>query len=48
MENININEVEIKKLLRDLKIDKAPGIDNIHPRFLKETAESITKPLTIL
>jgi hypothetical protein len=31
-----------------LKIDKSPGLDNLHPRFMKETAENLSEPLTIL
>lgn len=31
-----------------LKVDKSPGIDNLHPRFMKETAETLSEPLTIL
>jgi hypothetical protein len=31
-----------------LKVDKSPGLDNLHPRFMKETAEALSEPLTIL
>ena len=32
----------------NLKINKSQGPDGIHPRVLKELANSLTKPLTIL
>ena len=35
MDNFVINE-EVRIKLNYLKIDKSPGIDNIHPRVLKE------------
>ena len=36
------------KILQKLKIDKSPGPDKIHPRLLKELANALKKPLTIL
>ena len=35
----------IKKLLCCLDVSKAPGIDEISPRFLKDGTEVLTKPL---
>ena len=40
--------IETFKHLKKLKRKKDFGIDNLPPRFLKETAFNITKPLTIL
>ncbi|CAC5371801.1 unnamed protein product [Mytilus coruscus] len=40
-----IKEEVVLKHLSALKIDKSPGMDKLHPRLLKEIAESITKPL---
>ena len=40
--------MKLKKLLKALKIDKSPGLDGVHPRLLKETSETICRPLTIL
>jgi hypothetical protein len=40
----------VKKLFRfinSLKVDKSPVLDNLHPRFMKETAETLSEPLTI-
>ena len=36
------------KLLQKLKADKSPGTDEIHPRLLKECAESLAKPFKML
>jgi hypothetical protein len=36
------------KLLQNLKIDKSPGPDNLHPRLLFEIKESIAEPLNII
>ena len=35
-------------MLLQLKIDKSPGPDELHPRILKELATEITKPLSII
>jgi len=43
-----ITEDEIAKILKTLKIDKSPGPDKIHPRILKETADTIAIPLKII
>ena len=39
---------KITKMLLQLKIDKSPGPDELHPRILKELATEITKPLSII
>jgi len=36
------------KLLQNLKIDKSPGPDSLHPRLLFEIKESIAEPLSII
>jgi len=41
------NEMVLKQL-NSLKIDKSPEPDELHPRFLKELAKSLTKPLCII
>ena len=38
----------IAKILKSLKPDKSPGMDNINPRLLRETAEEIAKPLQLI
>ena len=36
-----IGAVEVQKKLQDLRTDKAPGADLIHPRLLKELAVQV-------
>ena len=48
LENININEVRVNKLLKGLQIDKSPGPDKIHNRVLNKTADLITYPITAI
>ena len=38
----------MRKILSKLKVDKSPGPDNIHPYFLKETANELASPLNII
>jgi hypothetical protein len=37
---LNISTETIKKKLDNLKIDKSPGPDNIHPRILRELSNN--------
>lgn len=48
MLQMNINKEEIAKILKGLKVKKSPGPDRIHPRILKDLAESISTPLCII
>ncbi len=48
LDNLVITEEQVRKRLEKLKTSKSPGIDGMHPRLLKEIAETITKPLCIL
>ena len=41
-----VTEDEVAKELNSLVADKAPGLDGIHPRLLREGAPFITPPLT--
>ncbi|VDH99935.1 Hypothetical predicted protein [Mytilus galloprovincialis] len=43
-----IKEEVVLRHLNALKIDKSPGMDKLHPRLLKEIAESLAKPLCII
>ncbi|CAC5367244.1 unnamed protein product [Mytilus coruscus] len=43
-----IKEEVVLKHFSALKIDKSSGMDKLHPRLLKEIAESIAKPLCII
>ena len=46
--HIEFHETEILSALLELKVDKPPGPDGIHPKFLSEVAHLISKPLTYL
>ena len=48
MNNFMINEEEELLKLNNIKIDKSPGIDNFHPRVLKEVKLEIKNFLTKL
>ena len=48
MEELIISENNIKIKLSQLKINKSPGPDSIHPRVLKETRNEITPALCII
>ena len=46
--HITVSKENIKKRLMQLKISKAPGPDQLHPRLLKELSEEISLPLEII
>jgi len=48
LEDMEVEQCEVRKLLLDLNPYKAAGIDGIHPRILKETAEILAAPLASL
>jgi ribonuclease P/MRP protein subunit RPP40 len=39
---------DVAKILKNLKPDKSPGMDKIQPGFMREIAESVATPLTLL
>ncbi|KFQ14116.1 RNA-directed DNA polymerase from mobile element jockey, partial [Leptosomus discolor] len=43
-----IQEESVKDLLCHLDIHKPMGLDGIHPRVLRELAEALAKPLSII
>ena len=48
MADITIGAAEVQRKLQDLRTDKAPGADLVHPRLLKELAVQVAYPLAIL
>ena len=48
LEDIEINEAIVFKQLENLKVNKSPGPDCLHPRLLKELSSELKGPLTIL
>lgn len=45
LEDIEIRPVDVLKKLKELKTDKSPGHDGLHPKVLHETREAICQPL---
>ena len=48
IENIRITTIAVNKILRNLKVNKASGPDDISPRVLKQTANEISPSLAQL
>ena len=48
LENIDINEDKVRKLLKDLKVNKAAGPDGIPASILSYASEELAKPLSVL
>ncbi len=46
--SLHIEQDTVLKKLKALKTDKSPGPDGFHPRVLKEAAENLAEPLTII
>ena len=46
LSNIDIEQEVVEKLLKNLLPNKAPGLDGLHPRILKEMADVISYPIT--
>ena len=47
-EGVIITENAVKKLLSELDVNKSPGPDGIHPRFINELTEQLCLPLSII
>ncbi|KFQ19449.1 hypothetical protein N331_01829, partial [Merops nubicus] len=43
-----VNEDKVHECLRNLKVHKSMRPDEMHPRVLKELANAVTKPLSII
>ena len=48
IDQIDITEEKVLKILNKLNISKSPGPDGLHPRLLKELKTSIVTPLTLI
>ena len=46
--DVTTDEDEVRKLLKELKVDKSPGPDGIHPLLLSKLADSLAGPLSRL
>ena len=46
--DVNITEEKVRSKLKQLKENKSPGPDAIHPRVLKECCDEFAKPLCLL
>ena len=45
---IQVTKDKVIKLLRGVNSSKSAGADGLHPRFIKETADTLCEPVTIL
>ena len=48
LDNFDITTDQVYQRLRELKSNKSPGPDGLHPRILKGAASAICVPLTII
>ena len=48
LSDVHVDNQVVRKKLDKLRYDKAPGADDMHPRCLKEIAEEICSPLTMI
>ena len=46
LQKIQVGVEEVKEQRGNLRVDKAPGPDNMHPRVLREVAEQVSEMLT--
>lgn len=45
---VTVDRERIRNILRDLKRDKSPGPDGLHPRVIKDVASELAEPIWII
>ena len=48
MEDLTITRQEVCNLMKSLKEDKSPGVDNVHPKVLSRCHETLSHPLQLI
>ena len=48
MPRLEITTEAIRKILSELRTDKSPGMDSVHPAFLKNLSEEMAHPLKLI
>ena len=43
-----VTREQVLQVLKDLRVNKSPGVDGIHPHILKELSDSISYPLSLI
>ena len=48
LSNFKVIREQVLQVLKDLRMDKSPGVDGIHPHIFKELSDSISYPLSLI
>ena len=46
--HIEVSEADMEKALKNIKVNKSPGPDGLHPRILRELSHELAKPFKML